>query len=95
MISEKEIEELRKHRHAYGNTLTAHELEIKLLQQAVSDGHSKRIEDLEEGFEEHGKELEHLRSDVRILVWRVGAVTGFISGAVVFTLNFVVNHLLK
>jgi chromosome segregation ATPase len=87
----KEIEALRVHRHEHGNKLTALELEVHLVQQQV-DGNEDRIRQLESNDMIRSGHISDLRSDVRVLVWRVGVITSGITGAIVFGLNLLLRY---
>lgn len=75
---EKEIDSLRESRHAHGNHLTAHLMEINSLKQSMSEGHLRRIQSLEHVTETLSTAVSTIQSDMRVLAWKVGAITGIV-----------------
>lgn len=86
--AENEVQSLRQSRHDYGAKLQVHELEIQLLKQSFTDGHGARIEKLEGIVDDHVTLIADLRSDVKLLVWRVGMVTSAASAVIFTALNY-------
>jgi len=70
-----EVHSLRRDRHDHANQLTAAELEIELLKQSLSEGHSVRIGKIETTLKEHDGSINKLASDMRLAFWKIGTVT--------------------
>jgi hypothetical protein len=80
-----ELASLRSSRHEYGNLLQTHTLEIRSIQQSLSEVHLRRIHDIEKAqldmkiiMTKLGEALGAVISDQKVLAWKVGAIIGLI-----------------